>query len=180
MDAPSVIDRQDEKGPGVVVRGATRQDVPLILEIYNEAVLPTTASADYAPQSLATRLAWFEEHRRDGYPIMVAQGSGGEIAGWSSLSKYHPRIGYRFTAENSVYVAPGWRGKGIGRLLLEPLLQSARKMGLRAIIASISADNEASIHLHTKLGFKQVAYLKDVIFKFDRWLDVVFLELVLE
>lgn len=160
------------------IRPAVLADCPAILDIYNEAVLTTTASYDYEPRTLEHRLAWFEDHRRHDYAIFVAEVDG-RVVGWSSLSRYHDRPGYRFTAENSVYIAASHRGQGLGRLLMLPLLQAARDRGLRAIIAVIDASNEASVRLHTSLGFEKVGHFRQVGFKFERWLDVAYFELLL-
>jgi phosphinothricin acetyltransferase len=160
------------------VRPAERDDLPQILEIYNEAVLNTTASYDYEPRTLEHRIAWYEEHLKNNYPIFVAQSQAlqGRVVGWSALNPFHSRMGYRFTTENSVYVAADQRGKGIGKLLMPPLIDGARERGLHAIIAAIDAENEPSIRLHAHFGFEKVAFLKQVGFKFDRWLDVVYME----
>lgn len=164
----------------ITIRAATRQDVPGILAVYNDAVLHTTATADYEPRSLQSRMDWFEEHTREKYPIFVAVNKSAEILGWSSLSHYHARIGYRFTAEDSVYVAEPARGQGIGKRLVEPLIPAAQELGLHAIIASIAGDNDVSIRLHAKLGFVERGRLKEIIFKFEQWIDVVYMEKVLE
>ena len=163
----------------MLVRQATRDDLPGILGIYNEAVLNTTASYDYEPSSLETRTAWYDEHVRGGYPVFVAEDESGRVVGWSSLSPFRTRFGYRFTAEDSVYVASDRRGKGVGTLLLTPLIESARAKGLHAIIAAVDADNEPSLRLHSRFGFEKVARLPQIGFKFERWLDVVYLELLL-
>ena len=152
--------------------------MPGILAIYNDAVLTTTATADYEPQSLAQRLEWFDVRAKGGYPVFVAEESG-SIVGWSSLSPYHSRTGYRFTAEVSVYVAADRRGQGIGKLLLPPLIEAGKKRGLHAVIASIDSDNEASIRLHAAHGFEVKGRLNEIIYKFDRWLDVVYMELLI-
>lgn len=162
------------------VRSALRQDVPAILEIYNDAVLHTTASADYEPRSLASRYEWFDEHAREGYPIFVAaRGEERAVVGWSSLSRYKERYGYRFTTESSIYIHPQWRRRGVGKLLMPPLIEAAQRMGLHAILAGISGDNEASLKLHAQFGFVQVAHYKETIYKFGRWLDVVYMEKLL-
>ena len=159
-----------------LIRPATAADLPGILEIYNDAVLNTTATYDYEPRTLAQRAAWFEERTREGYPVFVAVDDAGRVLGWSALNPFHARIGYRFTAENSVYVAADMRGKGLGKLLLPPLIAGAQAKGLHAIIAAIDADNAASIRLHAAFGFEKVGHFKQTGFKFDRWLDVVYLE----
>ncbi|HTH49844.1 MAG TPA: GNAT family N-acetyltransferase [Candidatus Limnocylindria bacterium] len=163
------------------IRPAVRADCPGILAIYNDAVLTTTASYDYEPRSLEHRHQWFDDHAKGDFPIFVAveaQPDGSElIIGWSALNKYHDRIGYRFTTENSVYVAASHRGLGIGSLLLAPLIPAARERGLHAIIAVIDASNDVSVRLHAKFGFEHVGRFKEVGFKFGRWLDVAYMEL---
>jgi phosphinothricin acetyltransferase len=146
------------------------------LDIYNDAVLKTTATYDYEPRPLEHRLAWFEDHQRTGHAIFVAESADGRIVGWSALNRYHDRMGFRFTAENSIYVAEGARGQGLGARLLDPLIPAAAEIGIRAILAAIDAQNTASIQLHARFGFEQVGLFKRVGFKFDRWLDVAYME----
>ena len=161
------------------VRPASYDDLSGILEIYNEAVLTTTATYDYDPRTIEHRIAWYEDHVKNDYPIFVAVNNQGRVVGWSALNQFHARIGYRFTSENSVYVAADQRGKGIGKLLMPPLIEGARQRGLHAILAGIDADNEASVRLHASFGFEKVARLRQVGFKFGRWLDVIYMELLL-
>lgn len=158
------------------IRPATRADLPGILEIYNDAVLTTTATYDYEPRTLEHRTQWFEERQRDNFPVFAALDDAGRVIGWSALNPFHTRFGYRFTSENSVYVAADMRGKGVGKLLLAPLIEGAKARGLHAIIAVIDADNEASIRLHAAFGFEKVGHFKQTGFKFNRWLDVVYME----
>lgn len=159
----------------VHVRRACREDCPSILSIYNEAVRTTTASYDLEPRTMEHRLSWFDDHARDDYPVFVAEESG-VVVGWSSLSRYHDRYGYRFTCENSIYVAAAHRGRGIGALLLAPLIDGARERGLHVIIAVIDASNEASLRLHGRFGFEKVGHFREVGHKFGRWLDVAYLQ----
>jgi phosphinothricin acetyltransferase len=161
------------------LRPAREEDLPGILDIYNEAVLNTTASYDYAPRTLEHRRAWFADHAQHGYSVFVAVDETGRVVGWSALNRYHDRPGYRFTAENSVYVAADQRGQGLGKRLLAPLIDAARDRGFHAILAKIDAENVASLRLHQAFGFEQVGRLRQVGFKFGRWLDVVYLELLL-
>ncbi|MCL4504607.1 MAG: N-acetyltransferase family protein [Chloroflexi bacterium] len=163
----------------MIIRPATLADVPAILEIYNEAVLNTTASYDYEPSTYQARLAWFHEHVERSFPVYAAEDDAGQVVGWSSLSEFRTRIGYRYTSENSLYVAPAQRGKGIGKKLMAPLVDAGRRLGFHSIIAVVDADNVASLQLHKSFGFERVGYLKQVGFKFGRWLDVVYLELLL-
>ncbi len=161
------------------VRPATITDVRAILEIYNDAVLNTTANYDYEPRTLEQRINWFADHEKSGHPVLVAVAPGGAVVGWSALNRYHDRPGYRFTTENSVYVAADHRGKGVGKLLMTPLVAAARERGFHAIIAAIDAANTASVRLHASFGFEQVGLFKQVGFKFGRWLDVAYMELLL-
>ena len=161
------------------IHPASRADLPAIHDIYNDAVLNTTASYDYEPRTMEYRVAWFESHAEQRLPIFVAKADDGQVVGWSSLSRYHDRKGYQFTVENSVYVAAVHRGRGVGKMLMPPLIESARALGLRAIIAAIDAENQPSIRLHIRFGFERVGHFKQVGFKFGRWLDVVYLERLL-
>lgn len=159
-----------------IIRRAVREDVPAIREIYNDAVLHTTASAEYEPRSLDSRYEWFDEHVRDGFPIFVAATDAGVVVGWSSLSRHKERYGYRFAVENSIYVHPQWRGRGVGKLLVPPLIDAARAMGMHTILAGVSGDNEVSLRLHEQFGFVRVAQFREVVYKFDQWLDVIYLQ----
>ncbi len=163
----------------MTIRPATRADCPGILAIYNDAVLTTTATYDYEPRTLEQRQTWFDDHERGGFAVFVAEDDAGRIVGWSALNRYHDRPGYRFTTENSIYIAADSRGQGLGKLLLAPLIAAARAKGLHAIIAAIDATNEASVRLHAGFGFVTVGQFKQVGYKFDRWLDVKYMELVL-
>lgn len=158
------------------MRPAIQDDLPAILDIYNEAVLNTTASYDYEPRKLEHRQAWFEKHQAQGLPILVALGASGQVVGWGSLSRYHDRKGYQFTVENSVYVAAAHRGVGVGKALLAPLIEEARRLGMHVIIAGIDAENQASVALHARFGFVTVGRFKEVGFKFGRWLDVIYMQ----
>jgi L-amino acid N-acyltransferase YncA len=164
----------------ITIRPATREDLPAILKIYNDAVVTTTATYDYEPRTLEHRVAWYEDHINNGYPIFVAIDENGTIVGWSSLSRYHDRQGFRYTTENSIYIAESHRGRGIGKQLLQPLIETARKQNFRVIIAAIDAENKVSIKLHEKFGFEVVGHFKKVGYKFDRWLDVIYMELLVE
>lgn len=143
--------------------------IPAILEIYNDAVLNTTASWDYEPATL-------EQHQRQGLPVLVAQTGDGQIVGWGSLSKFREKIGYQYTVEHSVYVGAEWRGQGIGRLIVQALINEACRLGKHVIIGGIEQSNEASLRLHQALGFEQVAHFREVGYKFDCWLDIVFVQ----
>ncbi len=163
----------------MLIRPASRADVPAILDIYNEAVLHTTASYDYEPATLDQRTRWFEAHQQAGLPVLVAENAAGRVVGWGSLSHFRDKIGYQYTVEHSLYVAADQRRQGIGRAILLALIDSARGLGKHLIVGGVDADNEVSLKLHQALGFEQVAHFKQVGRKFGRWLDLIFLQRLL-
>jgi L-amino acid N-acyltransferase YncA len=162
----------------VKIRQATEADLPALLVIYNDIIVNTTAVWHNDPHTLAMRQEWFAIKQEQGFPVFVAEEEE-EIVGFSTIGPFRQWIGYRFTVENSVYVASGSRGKGVAKLLMPPLIDAARELKLHAIVAGIEAENEASIALHKKFGFTEVAHFKEVGYKFDKWMDLKFLELML-
>ncbi len=159
----------------MIICNANPQDMTAVLEIYNEAVLTLTCTADHEPQTIEQRLHWYETRMQGGFPVLLAK-ENDEVIGWASYGPFHTRYGYRFTVENSVYVAKAWRGRGAGSALMQPLLQHARQNGFHSMMALIDSQNQASIRLHTAFGFQQAACYKEVVYKFDRWLDVVVMQ----
>lgn len=162
----------------MAIREAIDEDLPQLLSIYNDIILYTTAVYDYEPHTLEMRRQWFETKKQQGFPVFVAE-EGGKIFGFSSIGPFRAWAAYKFSVENSVYVAASARGKGIGKLLIPPLIDAARKMQLHTIIASVDATNEVSLRLHISFGFEEVAHFKQVGWKFERWLDLKFLQLII-
>jgi L-amino acid N-acyltransferase YncA len=160
------------------VREATAADQRAILDIYNEAVLHSTATFDLEPRTWEEQQKWAEGHRPP-YQVLVAV-AGETVAGWGSLSAFRPRPGYRFTVEDSVYVHEDFRRRGIASALLQRLVEAARQGGFHSIMALIDGDNEVSVRLHERFGFRHVGRFTEVGFKFDRWLDVVHMQKLLE
>ncbi len=160
------------------IRLAKEKDLPQILAIYNDIILHTTAVYDYNAHTSDMRKQWFDAKQRDGFPVFVAE-ENDSIAGFSSIGPFRAWAAYKYSVENSVYVAAGQRGKGIGKLLLAPLIEASKKKDMHVIIASIDASNIASLRLHQSFGFEEVAHFKQVGYKFGRWLDLKFLELIL-
>jgi phosphinothricin acetyltransferase len=154
----------------VAIRPATFSDLPAITEIYNEAILTTTATFDTAPKTDEEQLAWFNAHD-DRHPIFVAELEG-KVVGWTCLSKWSDRCAYADTAEVSTYVKEQFRGKGIGRKLKEATDAAARRLALHTVVVRIAQDNPASIHLNEEFGFRHVGVMKEVGYKSGRWLDV--------
>lgn len=162
-----------------LIRPATVDDLPAILAIYNHAVLHTTASYDLEPSTLAQRRAWFETRAAQGFPVLVAEGDG-VVAAFGAYGAFRDRPGYRHTVEHSIYVDAAQRRQGLGRAVLAELIAMARAEGRHAMVGGIDAESEASLRLHADLGFVEVGRLREVGHKFGRWLDVVFMQLLLE
>ncbi len=160
----------------MLIRPATLQDQPGILEIYNESVLHSTATFDTDPRTPEKQLEWFNRHKAN-HPVLVAEDDG-KIAGWASLSPWSDRCAYDSTVEVSVYLAPEQRGKGLGFQLLQQVTEAGRKVGNHTVISRISSDNLASIRIHEKAGYSTVGTMKEVGFKFGRFLDVVMMQIV--
>jgi L-amino acid N-acyltransferase YncA len=163
-------------GP-ITIRPATVEDCPAINDIYNHYVLTDTCTYQTEPDTLAERQAWFARHGSV-HPVLVVE-QDGVIVAWGALSAFHPRAGYRFSVEDSIYVRSDRLRRGFGRVLLGELIRLAREQGHRTVIALISADKAGSIALHEQFGFTRSADLREVGYKFDTWLDVAFLQLML-
>jgi len=161
-----------------IIRDATVNDLPGILEIYNHAIINTTAVYSEQSHTLDMRLSWFNDRIGNGFPVFVAE-INGMIAGFSTFGHFRAWLCLRYTVDNYVYVHINHRGNGLSKLLLQPLIDRARKMKLHAMIAGIDGENEVSYRLHQSFGFVEVAHFKEVGFKFGRWLDLKFMELIL-
>ena len=161
----------------ITIRPAVLEDCVAINEIYNHYVLHDTCTYQTEPDTLAERLAWFEGHAGR-HPVFVAE-ERGDVLAWGALSAFHPRIGYRFSVEDSVYVRHDRLHRGLGKALLGELLATARAEGLHTVIALISADKPDSIALHERFGFRHAGLLRQAGYKFDTWLDVAYLQLML-
>lgn len=162
----------------ITVRYATEDDLPQILDIYNDIIANTTAVYYYEPHTLEMRKAWFNERKQLGFPIFVAE-EDRVILGMSTIGPFRVPTAYKYSVENTVHVAANARGRGVGKLLMQPIIEAAKELKLHTIIAGIDAENEVSLYLHKSFGFKEVAHFKEVGFKFDRWLDLKFLQLLL-
>jgi len=163
--------------PKTLIRSATLTDLAAINEIYNHYVTNSVCTYQEVPSTADERRRWFDAHGPN-HAIIVAE-LDGQIVGYGSLSSFHQRSGYRFTAENSVYVRHDLLGRGIGGELLAELIRRARSLGYRAIIAAVDSEQESSFRLHERSGFVRCGHLKQIGFKFGRWLDVIYLQYLL-
>ena len=157
------------------IREATAQDLPGMLAIYNDVVATSTAIYRDEPMTLDEYERWFRARVDRGYPVLVAVADG-EVAGFATFGDFRTWPGYRFTVEHSVHVRADQRGGGIGSRLVRALIERATTLGKHVMIAGVDADNTASIRFHERLGFEAGARLREVGFKFDRWLDLVLMQ----
>jgi len=169
--------RQSGMTDQVLVRPATSEDLPEVARIYNHAILNTTSTFDTEPKTVERWRDVFVKHT-DAYPLLVAE-AGGRVVGWGALRPSVDRPAARFTVENAVYVDPDCQGRGIGSALLGQIVERARANGYHAVVGMVVAGNEASERLHLKLGFQQVGFMREVGWKFGRWLDLIVFEKLL-
>jgi L-amino acid N-acyltransferase YncA len=158
------------------IRPAWEADLKAITEIYNQAVLRNTATLDITPKTVAEQKDWFNQHDEN-LPILVAIIKD-DVIGWASLSRYSPRTGYSDTAEISIYIHEKYRKKGYGKKILEEILKIGKDSGFHSIVARITEDSKASLHLFESLGFNYVGTLREVGRKFNRLLDVAIMQLI--
>lgn len=160
------------------IRPATAADLPVILEITNEVIANTLAIYAYQPQTLEERQRWFIDLCADGWPVLVAEHNGA-VAAFGSIGVFRSRPAYRYSGEHSVHVHADHRGQGVGRAMLLALIAEAKRLELRTLIGGIDAGNTRSLKLHADLGFVETARMPNVAWKFGRWLELVFMQLVL-
>ena len=160
------------------IRKATVSDVESITEIYNEAILTTTATFDLEPRTRADRLRWFKAHD-DRHPVLVAE-LDAHVVGWSCLNPWNSRAAYADTAETSFYVKAEHRGKGVGRQLKAAIIEEARRLKFHTLIAGAAEGSDASLHLNKSFGFEVVGTFKEVGRKFGKVLDVTYLQKFLD
>ena len=157
------------------IRAALESDLPGLLVIYNDVIATSTAVYSDSPVSLEDRRQWQQARVASGYPVLVAADASG-VLGFATFGDFRSWPGYRFTVEHSVHVRADCRGRGIGGELLQALFPLAAALGKHVMIAGVDAANTASIRFHEHHGFEQAGHLREVGRKFERWLDLVFLQ----
>ncbi|KFN03289.1 N-acetyltransferase [Bacillus clarus] len=161
-----------------MVREATEKDLPYILDIYNDALLYTTAVYAYKPVTLKNRIDWYEQKKAEGYPILVHE-LDNKVVGFATFGPFRAWPAYKYSIEHSIYVDKEYRKNGIGISLMKELIAIAQEREYMTLIAGIDAENEKSITMHKKFGFVHSGTIKKAGFKFDRWLDLAFYQLKL-
>jgi phosphinothricin acetyltransferase len=164
----------------MIIQDATSADLPAILAIYNDAVENTTAIWNETLVDLTNRQAWLSERTAAGFPVLVAHDGTGAVVGYASYGTWRSIEGFRHTVEHSVYIRSDQRGQGLGPLLMQALIERAKQAGLHVMVAAIESENSASIRLHERAGFVITGQMPQVGRKFGRWLDLIFMQLILE
>jgi L-amino acid N-acyltransferase len=163
----------------MTIRPATERDLSEILRIYNHAIEHTTAVFDYRPHTIEMRREWFRGKLAASLPVLVA-GEADAVSGFATYGPFRAWPAYKYSVEHSVYVDPAVHRRGIGSALVRAVLDEARARDVHVVMAGITSDNGVSLRLHERLGFKEVAHIPEVGFKFGRWLDLKLLQIVLD
>lgn len=162
----------------LIVRSAEAADTEAIARIYNYYVRNTTITFEEEPVSASAMAERIADVQKASLPWLVAE-LDGAVVGYACANKWKARSAYRYSAETTVYLEQGREGRGIGKRLYSELLPQLRACGMHVAIGGVALPNEASVALHEKLGFERVATFRQVGFKFDRWIDVAYWQLVL-
>jgi L-amino acid N-acyltransferase len=158
----------------------TEEQLPEIMEIFNEAILHSTALYDYKPRTMEFMNNWYAEKQSGNYPVIGLFDSTDLLLGFASYGSFRIRPAYKYTVEHSVYVRVDQRGKGIGSELLKEIIRLAETQDYHVLIGGIDASNQVSIHIHEKQGFVFNGIIYEAGFKFGRWLDLAFYQLILK
>jgi phosphinothricin acetyltransferase len=151
-----------------------------ILDIFNEAILTSTALFDYKPRSPDSMVPWFKTKAANQFPVVGVEGPNKQLLGFASYGTFRAWPAYKYSVEHSVYVHKDHRGKGLGRLLMRELIQAARNHDYHLLVGGIESANTGSIALHESLGFTHAGTIRQAGYKFGRWLDLSFYQLILE
>ncbi|MEZ4811549.1 MAG: N-acetyltransferase family protein [Allomuricauda sp.] len=168
---------QDTTQPSI--RFAESRDVQSILEIVNHEILNSTVLYDYQERSYEQQLAWFEKKLQDNMPIIVAE-KDNKVIGFGTYGIFRPWDAYRSSVEHSIYVNHQARGMGVGKLIMTELIRLAKEQGYHTMIAGVDGSNKGSYDFHKKFGFQEIGTFKEIGYKFDRWLDLIFMQLFLD
>ena len=151
-----------------------------ILDIFNDAILNSTALYDYSPRAPENMVTWFETKKKGNFPVIGIEDGEGTLVAFGSYGTFRAWPAYKYSVEHSVYVHKDHRGRGLGLQIMQALIAAARQNDVHAMIGGIDATNAGSIALHERLDFKHVGTLPQVGFKFGRWLDLAFYQLLLD
>lgn len=163
----------------IAIDDLVEADLPALLAIYNDVIATSTAVYSDQPTTLEERRDWWQARQRQGYPLLAARDESG-VVGFATFGDFRSWPGYRHTVEHTVHVRADRRGQGIGSALVRALLPRAAALDKHVMVGGIDAANTGSIRMHERLGFVQAATLREVGRKFDRWLDLMFVQILIE
>ncbi|HEV3429651.1 MAG TPA: GNAT family N-acetyltransferase [Paraburkholderia sp.] len=164
----------------IIVQCTHERHADAILEIFNDAIINSTALYEYKPRDAQKMAAWFEAKRAGAFPVIGVEDEHGTLLAFGSYGTFRAFPAFKYTVEHSVYVHQDHRGRGLGRVIMDAVIAAARENGVHALMGAIDATNAGSVALHERLGFKHVGTLPEVGFKFGRWLDLAFYQLLLD
>lgn len=162
----------------MLIKNAEKKHIEGIREIYNEAILNSTATFDTEIKSYEDRLKWLEDHNEK-YPVVVIENND-KVLAWGSLNKYSDRKAYDKTCEISIYIHKDFRGQGLGNKIMEDLIERAQTNGIHAIISRVAGENQASKKLHKKFDFELMGIMKEVGYKFEQYIDINIYEKIIK
>jgi len=162
-----------------VIQCEPRRHAEAILAIFNDAIVNSTALYDYKPRTMEMMATWFDAKSKGKYPVMGIENDAGELMGFGSYGTFRAWPAYKYSVEHSVYVDGRFRRRGIGKRLLQEIVSAAQGQGYHILVGVIDSTNAVSIRLHEALGFTHSGTIRQAGFKFGRWLDVAFYQLIL-
>jgi phosphinothricin acetyltransferase len=162
-----------------VIQCDQKRHAEAILAIFNDAIVNSTALYDYKPRTMEMMAAWFDIKAKGKYPVVGIENDSGHLMAFGSYGTFRAWPAYKYSVEHSVYVDARFRGRGIGKRVLQEVIAAAQEQGYHTLVGVIDATNSVSIRLHETLGFSHSGTLRQAGFKFGRWLDVAFYQLIL-
>lgn len=159
-----------------MIREANKKDLEDILEIYNDAIMNTTAIYTYKPETLEEKKQWYEKKKQGDYPLLVFE-EDNRVVGFATFGPFRAWPAYKYTIEHSIYVHKDYRNHGIATKLMKEIIKIANEREYATLVAGIDAANEGSIKMHEKMGFKYSGIVTKAGFKFGKWLDLAFYQL---
>lgn len=164
----------------IIVQCSPERHADAILEIFNDAIVNSTALYEYKPRDAQKMVAWFDAKRAGNFPVIGVEDEHGTLLAFGSYGPFRAFPAFKYTVEHSVYVHKDHRGRGLGRVIMDAVIAAARENDVHALMGAIDATNAGSVALHERLGFRHVGTLPEVGFKFGRWLDLAFYQLLLD